>query len=499
MMRKRLILGATFCGFLLFLAPAWGEGGEEFISLLDYVNFVFYNTKDLQYKRSSLQLQKSSMIADYRAFFPSLSVGYGKNQRIVRYGDDAEIYSCDINVEQLVFAGGEMLMGIKQKQFSLERAQVQLKQEEKSFLLGLFVSYLKDFLLMRENILIKKEFLDVQRKEKAIAEKSLEIKEGTPLDLYEWRIAVKQSERELREMLENYQDVIEKMAHNLKKEGVVLFSREKMRGNIDHLTNVIEMILQRGEEEEYYRAMESSLELKEMAMKKQQLVFMRDKMYYNFIPQIKVSGGMSMSGEILPSSQIDWMVGVSINFPLFVNSGSISLGRGGNVDDTSKSYNSKGQMSVLSAPTYIVDRKSVEFQLSLLENERKEYLYQTKSLLKTLRRKLRYYAETLVAMEEELDLMQKKVNIQAVKFRLGEEKATDYIRSLLDLQSARVRKMQFLVETVQYIYQYYFLVGDVVSLEDLMNFQKELLFVDGDSKDDPVKDLLAEYIKERGN
>jgi hypothetical protein len=104
-----------------------------------------------------------------------------------------------------------------------------------------------------------------------------------------------------------------------------------------------------------------------------------------------------------------------------------------------------------------------------------------------------------VGIEGGLGLMKKKGNSQAMKFRLGEEKATDYIRSLLDLQSARVRKMQFLVETVQYIYQYYFLVGDVVSLEDLMNFQKELLFVDRDSKDDPIKDLLVEYIKEGDN
>jgi outer membrane protein TolC len=453
----------------------WAEQRE--LTLLDFVSPVYYSSKYLRFKRERLKLQKASIISSYRKLFPSLSITYGKNQRVIKYGADTTEYSLGFNISQVLFDSGEQLLNIENENFQNSISEIELKQQESAFILSLTSFYLSDFLLKREQLNIKNEFLSVQRKEMMIAKKRLEIKEATPLDVYEWEIAVKQLEIEIKDLTDEYEDVLDEIRYQLGlEESDNIYSKERLTDNVSNVISEIEPIISRDIEEDFYAAVLASSDLKKLEVNNKYLSFLRKKLEYSVFPTVELTFGTSTVGERLLSSRIDWMVGLNISFPLFFNSNKTMVGLSGDKNNTYKTLSAGNELSVYDNPTYFLDVKSVNLQIMELENQKEDLLRKLKQKIRSYHRKLASYRDVLLEVSNEVDLLEKKLAIQSVKFKLGEEKATDYIKSLLDFQNAKIKRASTIVEIVKLIYEYKFVVGELTTLEDIENLYKKLIF-----------------------
>ncbi len=437
------------------------------MSLIEFVNLSYYNAKEIKFKEESLRLKKSMMLSEYRKLFPSLSLNYGKNQRISRYADDSVDYSFGFSLNQVLFDGGRQFIAIKNREIQNKLEELELKKFQSSFLLSLINFYFSNFLLTKEELAIKKEFLELQKKELNIVKKQRELKEVTPLDVYEWEISVKRGEIELRELNEQFKDLIEEMKYMVGFEMDEEFvSDERIVENFTVFLNDTNDFIS-SEDETYYLALDSSIDIKKMELNRQYLSFLKAHQSYNFIPQIEINFGGTTSGKMLFSSKIDWVVGVNISFPFFFNSGSSLVGYQFDKDNTYRSMNYGGKFNVYDTPSYLDELKNIELQISQLEEQQNNYKRETKIKVKNVIRKINFQKDLLEEVDKEVALLVQKVNIQAVKYRLGEERSSDYIKSLLELQNAKLKRAKSLISLIQTIYEFKFIKGDMLTVEDI--------------------------------
>ncbi|QTL96808.1 hypothetical protein GM661_01870 [Iocasia frigidifontis] len=315
-------------------------------------------------------------------------------------------YNTQLTLQQTIYSGGQIGLGIKQAEKGLTLAGLQTEQEISEILYNIIEAYY-NVLMAAERVEIEEEALKVVKEHKRIVQSSF--KEGVALKTDVLQIEIKEGESE--QSLQNARNQLHLASKNLAN----LIGRDEQ--DFQLVSPDIQAAVELDLERLYQLALEKRPELNMITVNKEIVETNIEMEERSHLPRLALAGNYSWQGSELEFDDGSWSISLS---------GSLSIFDGGKSSTTEKKY---------------------QKELSRLE--------ESKSDLKELIR-LDIESKILTARENRAGIELKELNLDKARenLRLEEMRYQEGVGTNIDVMNAQTTLKQTKIGKMQAEYQY---------------------------------------------
>lgn len=442
----------SFTILLIFINCIFIKAQENYLvvsldTLIDMAKINDAELISLKYSLIQMVKAKNELI---KKLLPSISITSSSSNGIVLDSQDNQNFNFDIKLNEVLFDQISFKLRLLEYQINIKQMQNKIETKVKDIERTCINLYLS-LLLMEEKIKSKKMEIELFSKMVSILEEEVRIGSKKPLDLYEGKQKLLESQIELQQLDEEYKLSLEEVYSILKepdRKKVILFKdtlesffmliiSKSQTGNSSKIDEM--ELLKRLTQIENIKnilltnSFKTNLELKSIELKILQIKSRLEIVKLLFLKNIQLSVGISISGIIFPPVNVtsSIILGFSIDFGIF--SGGLNI-----TSSSTPSSNSISSEASLSG-----------FNTFVLPDNEKQLLIELKTTIEK-------YEQIKGSIEKELDsviiqfhskiqkyfllidkiqIMQQKKDIIETQLKIGEIKQVDYFNFLKELNS----------------------------------------------------------------
>jgi len=274
-------------------------------------NLAIAYSADLRHSRASQKLLEGAWKWGRRAYFPQMNITVSENDRLQQMGVDSFIKNYGLNVDQLLFDGGRLLMSRKMERMELDLSSVKLDRMANEVAEAAIAAY-RNVLSSRTILEIKKSALTVLEEQLRILHEEVRLGLALPVDLASANISLADAKLDINSLTLDLAEK-EKQFADLLGLDVLPVLIEKV--DINRSIKLPEVSAAAA------LAKEQNPNLKEarhsIAKKKMELNYAAR----TWIPTLKLNGNFGLTGQQYPLTRYNWSVGITIDFihPWFQN------------------------------------------------------------------------------------------------------------------------------------------------------------------------------------
>ncbi|WP_028975359.1 TolC family protein [Spirochaeta cellobiosiphila] len=400
------------------------------------------NSQELKNQQSSMEISHFSYQLGIRNFFPQFSFTYS-NSRQTRYNStDSDSIQLGVNIDQPIFDGGRTLIQRELTGIQLNLQSANLEKQRDSIRNSVWQLYHQVY-ITRQKLDLQRELYKISEEQLDITQKKYDIGSITEIDLVESKIEVQSLEIDIVATENQYHSLLSQLNSLL---GLPVETELVLFSSID--TEYTGISLSIDDKDYYYNiALSRNLDIKSARVETTQAKAQYDIATRSLIPTISLEGGVNFSGEQFPLQTPSYNAKLNIQFPFKAVPVTTSVA----FSSTPKvEYSSSNSYSVtpLSDMSFLVDKKSAAIQLtSSMQKEQdtqNNLIFNIEEQLKDLKQK----RSSIILNRKALSLQKQKQDILAVKYKLGEVKELDLLKSNIDYYNQEIAIWQSILELI---------------------------------------------------
>jgi len=292
------------------------ENNNQSLSFSQAAELAVATSIDLRYSRSSQILMEGAWKLGIREYFPRFSISVSENDRLQQLGADSFIKNYGISLDQLVFDGGRTSMSRKLEKMELDLSSSKLDRMALEIAESAIAVY-RNVLSSRAILDIKKLALNVLEEQRNILNEEVDLGLALPVDLanadlnlLDAKIDIYLLELDLKEMEKQFAEILG------------LESLPELSEQVDiNRSSVIPLIQSNFTSAVADIAKEQNPDLVEA---RYSITKRKTEVKYasiSWIPVLRLTGNLGLSGQHYPLTRYNWSVGVSIDIssPWFQN------------------------------------------------------------------------------------------------------------------------------------------------------------------------------------
>ena len=413
--------------FLFLALVPFNAAGETYFTFADAARLAVENSRELRNEYSAKALREGVWLWGARAFLPRFSITGSEDDRVSEIGTDSFHKNYSVNVDQLLWDGGRLLLARRMERAELDLAGNRLKQLGTDIAEAAVSSY-RDVLQGRKVLEIQKKTLESLNEQRRILQRELELGLVRQIDLVEAEITVALTELEINSLSMDLMEAERRLAERLGLETLPFLSEQiDTSRSTKLLPLVMALALAEGRNPEL-AAFRYSLVRRQAELRSTSL---------SWLPTLRLTGSFGLSGRQYPLFRHSWSVGVNIDFssPWISGSTGTSFGK-----DPPYDKNARLQQTVLPAPNP-AEVFSVRHAELNLRHERSVYETAIKEVLNAVERgiiKCELLDKKRLLIMQTLDWEREKLHIAELKLSLGEIRRIDLMEALLDYAKREV-------------------------------------------------------------
>lgn len=371
-MIKRIFCSAVIAAAFLLLCVTKVAGDENAerlkesnrffsrgIGFADAADLAVAASADLRFEQKGLLLLEKARLLGLRNYFPRISLSVQENDRLLEIGADSFMKNYSVNMDQLLWDGGKMLMARRLERLELNLANARLDRMTDDIAESAILAY-HNVLRMRTIISIKKAALIFLSEQIEIIEKEVELGLALSVDHAEAELALAGSRIEII--------ILESELLEFERQFAELLGLERLPVLLEKI-DVNRIVVLPSVRTAVSLAEEKNPELVEAEfsiVKRQAELKIASR---SWIPAFRVTGSFGLTGNEYPLNRYTWSVGLNIDFsnPWLQNTFSFQKGMESPRDKTAVLQNS---FSPLPNPAASIGKRQAEFALNL---EREKY------------------------------------------------------------------------------------------------------------------------------
>ena len=266
---------------------------------------------DLKHSRASQALLEGAWKWGRRAYFPQMNITVSENDRLQQMGVDSFIKNYGLNVDQLLFDGGRILMSRKMERMELDLSTVKLDRMANEVAEAAIAAY-RNVLSSRTILEIKKSALSVLEEQLRILQEEVRLGLALPVDLASANISLADAKLDINSLSLDLAEMEKQFAEILGLE-VLPVLIEKVDINRSVMLPKVSAASE--------LAKEKNPDLNEarhsIAKKQMELKYASR----TWVPTLKLNGNFGITGQRYPLTRHNWSVGITVDFmhPWFQN------------------------------------------------------------------------------------------------------------------------------------------------------------------------------------
>ena len=266
---------------------------------------------DLKHSRASQALLEGAWKWGRRAYFPQMNITVSENDRLQQMGVDSFIKNYGLNVDQLLFDGGRILMSRKMERMELDLSTVKLDRMANEVAEAAIAAY-RNVLSSRTILEIKKSALSVLEEQLRILQEEVRLGLALPVDLASANISLADAKLDINSLSLDLAEMEKQFAEILGLEVLpVLIEKVDINRSImlPKVSAASELAKEKNPDLNEAR---HSIAKKQMELKYASRTW---------VPTLKLNGNFGITGQRYPLTRHNWSVGITIDFmhPLFQN------------------------------------------------------------------------------------------------------------------------------------------------------------------------------------
>ncbi|MDR2103501.1 MAG: TolC family protein [Treponema sp.] len=416
--------------FTASLPPKIKAQGRS-ISFTDAARMAVAASAELRNEYAQGAVREKAWRWGRRAYFPRLSISASEDDRLSKIDADSFLKNYTLNVEQLLWDGGRILLNRKIERAELTLLETRLGQMKGEIAEGAMGAY-REVLSARSVLAIREAALAFLAEQRRILEREVELGLALAMDLAEADITLTEGQ-------------IEVLSHKMD-----LTEREQQFAEILGLEKLPPL----AEEIDILRspALPVSEKVRSMAQERNPdlaaarfaLLQKQAEVKYAaraWLPSIRLLGGVNLSGPRYPLTQVNWTVGLSFDFSSPYVSGKFNAAMGWE-PPYDRTAQMQGTLSPLPEPASALNTPAAKLALNLEQAKFRQNF-------ETLGRRAVYAAEKLGLMNRQRELALKSLDHAKERLRLAELRMDLGQLTRLDLMEARLEYAQREVAAVE--------------------------------------------------
>jgi len=275
-------------------------------------NLAVAYSADLRHSRASQKLLEGAWKWGRRSYFPQMNITVSENDRLQQMGVDSFIKNYGLNVDQLLFDGGRLLMSRKMERMELDLSSVKLDRMANEVAEAAIAAY-RSVLSSRAILEIKKSALTVLEEQLKIMHEEVRLGLTLPVDLASANISLAETKIDINSLTLDLAEMEKQFAELLGLENLpILIEKVDINRSIN-LPDVSSISALAKEQNPNLKEARHSIAKKKMELKYASRTW---------IPTLKLNGNLGLTGQHYPLTHYNWSVGITVDFihPWFKNS-----------------------------------------------------------------------------------------------------------------------------------------------------------------------------------
>jgi outer membrane protein TolC len=274
-------------------------------------NLAVAYSADLKHSRASQKLLEGAWKLGRRAYLPQLNITISENDRLQQLGEDSFVKNYGVNVDQLLFDGGRLLISRKMERMELDLSSVKLDRMTNETAEAAIAAY-RNVLSSRAILKIKKSALAVLEEQLKILNEEVSLGLALPIDLASADISLAGVKLDINSLAIDLAEMEKQFAELLGLEVLpVLIEKVDIYRSIKLPDIPAASDLAKKQNPGLNEARHSKKK------KKMELKYVSKA----WIPTLKFNGNYAITGRQYPLTKHNWSVGISVDFthPWFQN------------------------------------------------------------------------------------------------------------------------------------------------------------------------------------
>lgn len=411
------------------------------MTMQESIQYGLLHNPELQYTKADLDLSLAGIQQNVRQFFPHVSMSYENGDTVQKNALDQRSKTVSVQLSQLIYDGGDTENSIRMAKVSYRISEYEGALSRATYMYEVLQGYLS-LLKIKEKISIKNMQLSNDLKDMEITRKQVELGESTQLDLFEWEIEFKQSELDLAELSNQYDQELLSFKKTIR---MPLEDGFEPEGRLNTGYQFHEEVW--NQDELIEESVRNSLDLKKLEMQLEQGRIALASLQ-SFSPDVSLNLSYSSELDRMLRPENEWSVGLSFSFPFFFDKVSVGPQKSGTLSAASSGENLSVSSTVLEDWSWKSQQQSQEISIRKLITQYQETKETLALSIKQGIHDLQFTIKKLALLDEKIRLSEQKALIQKEQVRLGESQLSDYVKLLNSIQESRLSRVDTVYEYV---------------------------------------------------
>ena len=394
------------------------------ITFAQAANLAVAYSIDLRHSRASQKLLEGAWKWGRRAYFPQMNITVSENDRLQQMGVDSFVKNYGLNIDQLLFDGGRLLMSRKMERMELDLSSVKLDRMANEVAEAAIAAY-RNVLSSRAILEIKKSALTVLEEQLKIMHEEVRLGLALPVDLTSANISLAEAKLDINSLTLDLAEMEKQFAELLGLEVLpVLIEKVDINRSIK-LPDVSAASALAKEQNPNLKEARHSI-----AKKKIELNYASR----TWIPTLKLNGNFELTGQHYPLTRYNWSVGITVDFahPWFQNRLVIQTGweptAPGLYDRSASLQNS---FTPAPDPAAGFNKKQAALALSLEQENLNTFLSRLGRITSNALEKCALAEEKRLLSLESVSLGSERCNVEEIRLGLGQITRLELMETLI--------------------------------------------------------------------
>jgi outer membrane protein TolC len=436
------------------------------------------NNSEIKISRMTRNLNQRSYIFGYSKYFPQFSTNfsfsnnviYGIKENIARLYTDPYLINVTLNVDQMIFDGGESISSSIFKYYELGINGIELSEKEEKIKSDTENQY-SEIVFTKDKIEEQKRSLEIMQKDSITYKKKADLGVITQIEYKEFLLQINEQELSLITSQKEYYFLLIafKQLLNLDPDLELDLTTPIEIKNTEIKDDLYEVFLKKAL---YNTSKSNSTKLAYYKSQTKQAMT-----YLTLLPKLSMKFSYTFEGNNFPLNKKNWDLSFKVawDLPLFPINANSSVKFPSDNKDSQKQIDQTNEMLgtfKTDADIKILDNLDGlnKFEQSSIETYKSKTEYEKfiMDLKINIKKNIWSFNEQVKTLNLNLDkvkLLEEKLKIQQVKFDVGESRFLDVIDSEVKLYQTKIT----VIETKTKIYK------QIVELQNLTGFKKDEL------------------------
>jgi len=274
-------------------------------------NLAINASVDLKHSRASQALLEKTWKWGIRAYFPQLGINISENDRLQQSGADSFVKNYGLNLEQLVWDGGKIMMSRKLEKMEIDLSLKKLDRIADEIAESAIAAY-RSVLSARAILSIKKDALSILEEQRKILNEEIALGFSLPADLASANINIADAkidiftlELELEELEKQFVEILGIERMPILSEKVDIYRSAVFPSKTAIFSAAYAAAVLAKEQNPDLVEARHSIAKKQMELK---------YISISWIPNLRLIGNFELGGYRYPLTRYNWSVGLSIDF-----------------------------------------------------------------------------------------------------------------------------------------------------------------------------------------